>query len=60
MSSAHGPGRARRTDISLPRWTAWWATLGAAVIVFYVLLTPFWIGLRALAWIAELDARRRR
>jgi hypothetical protein len=41
-------------------WTAWWALLGAAIVVFYVLLTPLWLGLRAAAWLAELRARARR
>jgi hypothetical protein len=27
--------------------------------IFYVVLTPVWIGLRTLAWIAEFRARRR-
>jgi hypothetical protein len=31
-----------------------------ALIVFYVVLTPLWLGLRALAWIAEIRARQRR
>ena len=26
-------------------------------VVFYVLLTPIWLGLRAAAWVAELVAR---
>jgi hypothetical protein len=30
------------------------------MFVFYVALTPIWIGLRALAWLAEFRARRRR
>ena len=38
-------------------WAVWWALLGAAVVVFYVLLTPIWLGLRAAAWLAELQAR---
>jgi hypothetical protein len=29
------------------------------MLLFYVLLTPIWIGLRALAWVAEFRARRR-
>jgi hypothetical protein len=33
--------------------------LAAALVVFYVLLVPIWMGLRAAAWIAELKARRR-
>lgn len=42
------------------RWATWWALLGIALLVFYVILTPVWLGLRGLAWIAELRARRRR
>ena len=30
-----------------------------ADVVFYVLITPLWIGLRTLAWIAEFRAGRR-
>jgi hypothetical protein len=42
------------------RWAIWWSLLGVAVVLFYVVLTPFWLGLRWLAWIAEFRARRRR
>ena len=49
-----------RPHIGPWRWALWWSILGAAVVVFYVLLTPLWLGLRAAAWIAELNARRRR
>ena len=42
------------------RWAIWWSLLGIADVLFYVVLTPFWIGLRWLAWIAEFRARRRR
>jgi hypothetical protein len=34
--------------------------LVAGDLVFYVLLTPIWIGLRAAAWAAELRSRARR
>jgi hypothetical protein len=30
------------------------------MLVFYVLLTPIWLGLRAAAWIAELRSRASR
>ena len=40
------------------RWALWLAILGFAVLVFYVLLTPVWLGLRALAWLADKRARR--
>jgi len=50
---------ARKARVPLWRWALWWTILGAAVVVFYVLLTPIWIGLRALAWFADFRARRR-
>jgi len=40
-------------------WPIWWGALLLADIIFYVLLTPLWIGLRMLAWVAEFRARRR-
>jgi hypothetical protein len=45
--------------VPLWRWAAWWVILAAAVVVFYVLLTPLWMGLRAAAWVADFRARRR-
>jgi len=38
----------------------WSFGLTIAVALFYVILTPVWIGLRVLAWTAEFRARRRR
>jgi hypothetical protein len=49
----------RKPKIPLRYWVLWWGVLVVADIVFYVLLTPIWIGLRTLAWIAEFRARRR-
>jgi hypothetical protein len=46
--------------VPLWRWATWWAILAVADVVFYVLLTPIWMGLRAAAWIAEWRARVRR
>lgn len=34
-------------------WVLWWSLLAASVVVFYILLTPIWIGLRVAAWIAS-------
>ena len=42
------------------RWAVWLAILAAADIVFYVLLTPLWLGLRGAAWVAEWRSRRTR
>jgi hypothetical protein len=52
--------RERKPSIPWWRWLSWWAILAVADFVFYVLLTPIWIGLRGLAWLAEFRARRRR
>jgi hypothetical protein len=53
-------GPAPKPPVPLWRWASWWAILVAALVVFYVLLVPVWMGLRAAAWIAELRARRAR
>ena len=42
------------------RWALWGVILVAADLVFYVLLTPIWLGLRGAAWLAEWRSRRRR
>lgn len=60
MSSVwRGEGRtlADKGWAPLRYWAVWLTLLGAAVVVFYVLLTPIWLGLRGLAWLAELRAR---
>ena len=40
-------------------WAMWWGALGVAMVVFYVVLTPIWLGLRGAAWVAELRSRLR-
>jgi hypothetical protein len=49
-----------RPHVPLWRWAQWWTALALALVLFYVLLTPVWFGLRALAWGAEFRARRNR
>ncbi len=51
---------ARERRISVWRWTLWYVCLGLGMFLFYVLLTPLWLGLRWAAWAAEFRARRRR
>ncbi|MEN3341479.1 MAG: hypothetical protein V7644_883 [Actinomycetota bacterium] len=46
--------------VPLRYWVLWSAILAVADFTFYVLLTPIWLGLRAVAWLAEFRARRRR
>ncbi len=50
---------APKGSVPLRYWALWWSILGAAIVVFYGLLTPVWLGLRAMAWAADLRARRR-
>ena len=51
---------ARAKRIPIWRWILWHLTLVAGMLVFYVGLTPIWIGMRGVAWVAELRSRRRR
>jgi hypothetical protein len=46
-------------SVPLRYWLLWWSLLVVADVLFYVVLTPIWIGLRAVAWLAEFRARRR-
>jgi len=40
-------------------WVMWWSALGVAMVVFYVVLTPLWLGLGGAAWVAEARSRLR-
>jgi hypothetical protein len=51
---------AREKRIPIWRWVLWHVALVIGMLVFYVGLTPIWIGLRGAAWIAEFRSRRRR
>jgi hypothetical protein len=39
------------------RWATWLLALAGGITIFYVLLTPIWIGLRIAGWLADLRAR---
>jgi hypothetical protein len=49
-----------KPPVPLWRWALGWSVLGLALVLFYVLLTPLWLGVRGLAWLAEFRSRRRR
>jgi hypothetical protein len=34
-------------------WPWWLALLAAGLFVFYVVLTPVWMGIRLVSWLAE-------
>jgi len=46
--------------VPLRYWVLWWTLMTIADVLFYVILTPFWMGLRAVAWLAEMRSRARR
>ena len=50
----------RKPRIPLRYWVLWSVILVVADVTFYVVLTPIWIGLRSVAWLAEFRSRRRR
>jgi hypothetical protein len=52
--------RNEKGSVPLRYWALWWSMLVVADVLFYVVLTPIWMGLRAVAWLAEFRARRRR
>ncbi|HEY2374200.1 MAG TPA: hypothetical protein VGH82_16895 [Gaiellaceae bacterium] len=52
--------RNEKGHVPLRYWALWVLLLVVADITFYVVLTPIWLGLRAVAWLAEFRARRRR
>ena len=47
-------------SVPLRYWVLWWTLMTVADVLFYVILTPFWMGLRAVAWLAEMRSRARR
>ncbi len=46
-----------KPKVPLWRWATWWAILVPALLVFYVLLLPVWLGIRALRWLAHARSR---
>jgi len=50
----------RKPQVPRWRWGLWFVLLALADVLFYVVLTPLWLGLRGAAWVAEWRARRER
>jgi len=46
--------------VPLHHFVLWWFLLLVSDVLFYVVLTPIWLGLRAAAWAAELRSRATR
>jgi hypothetical protein len=50
---------ARRT-IPFYYWPFWMAVLAAGLFVFYVVLTPIWMGIRFISWLADRRGMQQR
>ena len=48
-----------RKPVPFVYWPLWMALLGAALVVFYAILTPVWMVIRAVAWVSEHPRFRR-
>jgi hypothetical protein len=42
-----------KPKVPLYYWPVWMALLALGLFVFYVLLTPVWMGIRLISWLAE-------
>ena len=51
MSAASKP-RAKE-PVAWYWWPYWMTLLAAALVLFYVVLTPIWMGIRLVAWLSE-------
>jgi hypothetical protein len=40
------------------RWASWWCLLAPALVLFYGLFTPIWLGVRLARLFAEARSRR--
>jgi hypothetical protein len=57
---AEGRSLEEKGWVPLRYWAMWALGIAVADVLFYVILTPLWIGLRVAAWVAEFRSRRRR
>lgn len=51
--------RPSKPPIPLYWWPLWIFLLLVGLFVFYVVLTPVWMGIRLAAWLSERRPRRR-
>lgn len=48
-----------KRPVPLYYWPVWMLLLALGLLVFYVLLTPVWMGIRLVSWIAERKSLRK-
>ena len=42
------------------RWAIWWSLLAPALVLFYVIFLPAWLGIRIARLVADFKARQMR
>jgi hypothetical protein len=50
---------AKKRPVPFYWWPIWMVVLTLALVVFYGILTPFWMAVRAVAWLSEHGGFRR-
>ena len=51
------PDRSSERSRAARRWGTWFVALAMGITLFYVVLTPIWLGLRIAGWLADKRAR---
>ena len=46
-----------KPPVPLWRWLFWWCLLAPALVLFYVVFTPVWLGIRVARLFAHMRSR---
>jgi hypothetical protein len=46
-----------KPPVPLWRWAFWWCLLAPALVLFYVVFTPIWLGVRIARLLAQARSR---
>lgn len=49
----------QKPRVPLWRWATWWMLLAPALVLFYVVFLPAWLGIRLARLFAQVRARER-
>jgi len=47
-----------KAPVSRWRWALWWSLLAPALVLFYVIFLPAWLGIRIARLFADAKARQ--
>jgi hypothetical protein len=60
VGAGAGQRREEKPPVTRLRWALWWALLAPALVLFYVIFLPAWLGIRIARLVADLKARQMR